>query len=643
MGTIQLYQFTSKSTPVGADEVYIADSANSFVQARTTIAQILANNSSVGNLVCVASNGSDVTGTGSPIAPFASIGHALSTITTSSSTNPYVVSIGPGTYSETGLEIPIWVFLVGSMQQPTKIIDSSGAISVNSSSYSSGSQRLGFQDLNLINSTGLTINFQSIGGSGSNDIYINNCQIVGAVTISGRGSDFLTGNNNQIFGAYTSSGMQEIWFGGYFASTATFNTSGVTSVTAAPELTGVDLFSDVTFTSSGSGNSMQPTLISSQVSGTLTIDQATTNLFADEVSLNAGTLSQTNGGLVTYLSVAKYEGYTPATSGNWSTVPTEVAGALDTVAATGVTGTFTAGSVIFSNGTKLTQDNANLNWNDSNYTLSVTQPSSLASLESVLVVTSDPSGSHGHGNHIQIAGNPNGGGTIFRTGTVANDSWIQMTGGGYNCTGGGTIYVNGNAASESGAEGCVQTTFGLSTSSFQMYDYTQNTLLFQLNNSGVLQLPLLTTYSVLATDGSHNVTPVASSTAGYVLTSNGSGSAPTFQAASSGGGTTWTVETSSTALVKSNGYFANSASQITFTLPSTTSVGDTYIVSNMNTGGFIVAQNSGQSIQFGNEVTTTGTGGSITSTNKGDTLTIVCNVENTGFQVISSQGQLTVN
>jgi hypothetical protein len=395
-------------------------------------------------MVYVAANGNDTTGNGSVLFPYLTIGHALSTITTSSATNPYVVNLGPGTYNETALKIPVWVFLVGSMQQPTKIIDSSGAISINSATYSSGSQRLGFQNLNFINSTGLTIDFQAIGGSGSNDVYINNCQIVGPVVMRGRGSDTVTAYNNQIFGTYTSSSMQEVWYGGYFDNTVTYNTAGVTGQTIGPESTGVNYFDNLTFTSSGSGNTMTPTLISSQVSGTLTIDQATTNLSADEVSLNAGiSLSRTNGGLITYLSLAAYEGYTPATSANWSPVPTQVAGALDTLAA---------------------------------------RPS----------------------------------------------------------------------------------------------------------------------------------------------------------------GTTWTVETSSTSLVKGNGYFANSASQITFTLPATASVGDTFSVSNMNTGGFIVAQNALQSIRFGNEVTTTGTGGSIASTNIGDGITFVCNVANTGFQEVYSQGQLTV-
>ncbi len=111
----------------------------------------------------------------------------------------------------------------------------------------------------------------------------------------------------------------------------------------------------------------------------------------------------------------------------------------------------------------------------------------------------------------------------------------------------------------------------------------------------------------------------------------------------SGGGTTWnTTSGTSATLAKSNGYFADNAGLVTYTLPATATVGDTYIVSAQAAGLFTVAQNAGQSIRFGNEVTTAGTGGSIAATNQGDTLTIVCNTTNTGFQVISSVGELTI-
>lgn len=96
----------------------------------------------------------------------------------------------------------------------------------------------------------------------------------------------------------------------------------------------------------------------------------------------------------------------------------------------------------------------------------------------------------------------------------------------------------------------------------------------------------------------------------------------------------WSVVTVSTALVKSNGYFANSTSVLTFTLPTTAAVGDTFSISSMNTGLFTIAQNAGQSIRIGAVISTAGTGGSVVNTSIGDGLTIICNVVNTGFQVV---------
>jgi hypothetical protein len=106
--------------------------------------------------------------------------------------------------------------------------------------------------------------------------------------------------------------------------------------------------------------------------------------------------------------------------------------------------------------------------------------------------------------------------------------------------------------------------------------------------------------------------------------------------------TPWTVVTGATALVTLHGYFSNSSSNVTFTLPATAGVGATFYVSNMNSGNIVIGQNSGQTIQFGNKVSTSGTGGNVTGTSIGDSLTIVCNVANDVFTVINSVGQFNV-
>src|SRR5579864_7269362 len=71
------------------------------VTYKESITQVLQLISPVQNIVNVeAQTGSDVTGKGTAISPFATVTHALSTITTNSATNPFVILVN-GNVSET--------------------------------------------------------------------------------------------------------------------------------------------------------------------------------------------------------------------------------------------------------------------------------------------------------------------------------------------------------------------------------------------------------------------------------------------------------------------------------------------------------------------------------------------------------------
>lgn len=96
------------------------------------------------------------------------------------------------------------------------------------------------------------------------------------------------------------------------------------------------------------------------------------------------------------------------------------------------------------------------------------------------------------------------------------------------------------------------------------------------------------------------------------------------------------------AMVANNGYAANNASPIQFTLPATFNAGDEFFISNIN-GGFQILQNAGQNIIFGNKVTTTGIAGSISSTELGDAILLKGVIANTTLLVMGSpQGNLTI-
>jgi hypothetical protein len=182
------------------------------------------------------------------------------------------------------------------------------------------------------------------------------------------------------------------------------------------------------------------------------------------------------------------------------------------------------------------------------------------------------------------------------------------------------------------------------------------------STQGGLGVSAPTAHGILVAEGASAVTPIvltagqvligttASDPAGATLTagtgisiSSTSGSITITNTEPAG--FTWTSETANTPLVKTNGYFAASASQLTFTLPVSAAVGDSFqvVASAAGTGGWLIAQNAGQQIQLGNEATTSGAGGSIASASTvGDWIYLVCSIANTNFVAYMAQGQATV-
>lgn len=90
------------------------------------------------------------------------------------------------------------------------------------------------------------------------------------------------------------------------------------------------------------------------------------------------------------------------------------------------------------------------------------------------------------------------------------------------------------------------------------------------------------------------------------------------------------------------GYITNNAGLVTVTLPAVAAVGDYVKVTGKGAGGWRVAQNASQSIQFGTAVTTTGAGGRLDSTNRYDTVEIVCMTTNNDWKVVNAMGNVGV-
>lgn len=161
-----------------------------------------------------------------------------------------------------------------------------------------------------------------------------------------------------------------------------------------------------------------------------------------------------------------------------------------------------------------------------------------------------------------------------------------------------------------------------------------------LNNvQSIPSVPLqFTTDSGVAVPAANNVNVFG----GVGASTSGSGSTITIKVDTTG--FDWSVVTSATnpnSLVKENGYIAKGASAVTFVLPTTAAVGDSFIIAGYG-NLWTLTQNASQSVTLGTSTTTVGVGGSVTATNARDTIELVCVTANTEFQVINCIGNLTI-
>jgi len=205
------------------------------------------------------------------------------------------------------------------------------------------------------------------------------------------------------------------------------------------------------------------------------------------------------------------------------------------------------------------------------------------------------------------------------------------------CTNGQIIdIVSGTGAINIGTDAAAKTiTIGNTTGASSVVFNT---------GSGGITIPSFTNYGVVGVNNLGLLSDIAAGTSGYVLTSNGTGSLPTWQAASAGGGLSWNNTTGSTqAMAVNNGYVNNgSGSPTVFTLPSTAAVGDQIAVQGSNSGLWQIAQNAGQQIIFNGVSSTSGTGGSVSATSQYDSLYLICITANTTFATTSGFGNYSV-
>lgn len=131
--------------------------------------------------------------------------------------------------------------------------------------------------------------------------------------------------------------------------------------------------------------------------------------------------------------------------------------------------------------------------------------------------------------------------------------------------------------------------------------------------------------------------------AGWTCTTPGaSGTAVWTAESASSSAFGWLNTTTTTqAMAVNTGYISNNAALSTFTLPAAATIGQRVAIQGAGAGGWLLAQNAGQTIHFGSVTTTAGAGGSLASTNANDHIELICTATNTTWQAYGSQGNLT--
>ncbi len=98
----------------------------------------------------------------------------------------------------------------------------------------------------------------------------------------------------------------------------------------------------------------------------------------------------------------------------------------------------------------------------------------------------------------------------------------------------------------------------------------------------------------------------------------------------------WTEVTGTTQMAVNNGYIANNASKVVFTLPATAAQGSIVEVAGKGAGGWSINANTGQTIYYGASSQTYG----IQSTNVNDSIRLLTTTANTRFTVLSNYGTI---
>lgn len=153
----------------------------------------------------------------------------------------------------------------------------------------------------------------------------------------------------------------------------------------------------------------------------------------------------------------------------------------------------------------------------------------------------------------------------------------------------------------------------------------------------------LTAHGVLIAEGAGAFAATATGTSGQFLTSGGASADPTWSTATPQLIVT-PVAGATQAMTSNNSYIANDSSLTTFTLPTTSAVGDILQVvgSSLNSGGWKITYTTNQIIWGPGGHSTLTSGNAATGSAAAQVATLVCTVANTIWVITSNSGTITL-
>ena len=297
---------------------------------------------SASQLVYVSVGGSDVTGDGTIGNPYATIPHAISTITDASINKRYAVIVEPGNYANNIILEP-WIWIEGTDPLLTRI--TAASITFDPVTWNAGpgtDNRAGFSNVTLVNA--YTFDFSAVS-SAAGKLYFGNCRFNAQPTFTAFNAINQVAMQNCLgFDGYTQNGINMSLDGTNFINGGTVTLNSINTGDNLPTLLAASgggsdgpLVCNWSPNIGTNDNHIGVTLLSFPFAGGVTLNgandpggpqQPMLTATADSI-VNPVTLS---GGAPTpvLLTPASAVEYTPANPGAWPLpTPTQVKQALD--------------------------------------------------------------------------------------------------------------------------------------------------------------------------------------------------------------------------------------------------------------------------------------------------------------------------